>query len=143
LARPSGIVRPFVDLGPGMANLLRQLARRGIEGAYVQRLLAALQQTTTDIGRGAAPEPVAPTDLSPSPPAGDAAGRLVEPLTEREMEVLLLLEKRLTNKHIAQRLVIALPTVKRHTGNIYAKLDARTRREAVARAWELSILSSG
>ena len=67
---------------------------------------------------------------------------MVEPLTEREMEVLVLLEERLTNQEIAQRLVIALPTVKRHASNIYAKLNVGNRRQAVARARELAILPS-
>jgi LuxR family maltose regulon positive regulatory protein len=147
LARPRGIVRPFVDLGPGMGDLLRQMARQGIEPGYVHRLLAAFHEPVTDAGRGTGPKPVAttvpPSSLvndPPSPPARDATGRLAEPLTEREMEVLFLLEERLTNQEIAQRLVIALPTVKRHTSNIYAKLDVPNRRAAVARAQELAIL---
>jgi LuxR family maltose regulon positive regulatory protein len=139
-AGPREIVRPFIDLGPKMADLLRQMARRGAEPEYVYRLLAAFPEPATDIGPGTEPTPAVPT-TPPSSAARDATGGLVEPLTEREMEVLVLLEKRLTNQEIAQQLVIALPTVKRHTSNIYAKLDVRNRREAVARARELAILS--
>jgi LuxR family maltose regulon positive regulatory protein len=133
-----------------MANLLRQLAGRGTEGAFVQRLLSTLDVRIAETGRGVAPKPpvssipLSLVDGEPlSPPARDTTGGLVEPLTEREMEVLVLLEERLTNQEIAQRLVIALPTVKRHASNIYAKLNVRNRREAVDRARELGIASSG
>jgi LuxR family maltose regulon positive regulatory protein len=148
-ARPRGIIRPFIDLGPGMASLLRQMVRRGVEPEYANRLLAAFHEPVADTGRCPQPEPEAApapplraADALSSPPARDAHGRLVEPLTEREMEVLVLLEERLTNREIAQRLVIALPTVKRHASNIYAKLDVGNRRQAVARARELAILPS-
>jgi LuxR family maltose regulon positive regulatory protein len=70
-----------------------------------------------------------------------ADGALIEPLTEREQEVLVLLSQRLTNAEIAQRLVISLPTVKSHTAHIYAKLDVGDRRAAVERARALGLLS--
>jgi LuxR family maltose regulon positive regulatory protein len=148
-ARPRGIVRPFINLGPSMANLLRLMVRKGTEVDYAQRLLGAFHEPVTNIGRGLTPQPAAPAGPASSvagaplsPPAGEASGGLVEPLTKREMEVLLLLEERLTNYEIAQRLVIALPTVKRHASSIYAKLGVRSRREAVAQARELGILSA-
>lgn len=65
---------------------------------------------------------------------------LVEPLTDRELEVLALLAKRLTNKEIGEALFIAPTTVKRHSTNIYQKLQARGRREAVAKATRLGLL---
>jgi LuxR family maltose regulon positive regulatory protein len=65
---------------------------------------------------------------------------LVEALTEREMEVLALLARRLTNKEIARELVIALGTVKRHTHSIYGKLGVQKRQQAVARARALGLL---
>jgi LuxR family maltose regulon positive regulatory protein len=67
---------------------------------------------------------------------------LIEPLTDRELEVLELLSQRLTNQEIAEQLVIASGTVRQHTHNIYQKLNVKGRRQAVAIATELGILSS-
>jgi RNA polymerase sigma factor (sigma-70 family) len=64
----------------------------------------------------------------------------IEPLTEREREVLALLAQRLSNKEIAQALVISPQTVKRHATNLYQKLQAGGRREAVAKATRLGLL---
>jgi len=69
-----------------------------------------------------------------------AAQPLVEPLSERELEVLDLIAAGLTNREIAKRLFIAHGTVKRHINNIYSKLQARHRTEAIARARDLGLL---
>ena len=66
----------------------------------------------------------------------------VEPLTRREMEVLQLIQAQMTNQEIADELVISLPTVKRHTSNIYGKLAVNRRRQAVRKATELGLLPS-
>jgi LuxR family maltose regulon positive regulatory protein len=123
LAEPEGYARVFMDAGEPMAHLLRQAARRGIAPTYVGQLLAAL---------GAGTEGQAEIELSP----------LVEPLSDREMEVLGLLAEGLSNSEIAQRLFISLPTVKSHTRNIYGKLGVHSRKEAVVRARALGILAS-
>jgi LuxR family maltose regulon positive regulatory protein len=140
LAHPGGLIRPFVELGPTMAGLLEQLHRDGVATDYVERILAALQ--TEDEGRrtqGADPSLV----LRPlSLPAGDATGGLVETLTNRELEVLELMAQRLTNKEIAAQLVISVGTVKQHAYNINQKLNVRGRRQAVAKATSLGILST-
>ncbi|MFC2046642.1 response regulator transcription factor, partial [Chloroflexota bacterium] len=74
-----------------------------------------------------------------SSPAGDATGGLVEPLTPRELDVLALLAQGLTNKEIAQRLVISPGTVKQHAYNLYQKLQVGNRQQAVKRASDLEI----
>jgi LuxR family maltose regulon positive regulatory protein len=69
-----------------------------------------------------------------------AAQPLVEPLSERELEVLGLIAAGLTNREIADRLLITVGTVKRHVNNIYGKLQVRHRAEAIARAHDLGLL---
>jgi len=117
LAEPEGYVRRFVDEGEPMRALLRQAAARGIAPRYVSQLLAAFSP-----GGTRAPQP------------------LIEPLTDREMEVLGLLAEDLSNPEIGRRLFISLPTVKSHTRTIYGKLSVHSREEAVARARALGLL---
>jgi LuxR family maltose regulon positive regulatory protein len=122
LAEPEGYVRIFVDEGPPMAVLLGAAAKRRLAGDYVQRLLAAFG---TAEGR---------------PPAPQALTK-VEPLTERELDVLRLLRTDLDGPDIASQLVVSLNTVRTHTKSIYAKLGVNNRRAAVRRAEELELLS--
>ena len=124
LAEPGGVIRVFVDLGPRMAALLHQLAAQRVGPAdFIATLLAAFP---------AARDP-APALRQPS---------LIEPLSERELEVLALLAQRLTNKEIARVLSISPMTVKRHSSNIYQKLAVGGRREAVAKAAALGLVSA-
>lgn len=124
-AETDGWVRLFVDLGPEMESLLTQLAAHGVAPSYIAHILAAF--------------PVAPT--MPAPPTHDGQEPLIEPLSERELEVLRLLAQRYSNKEIAARLFIAPTTVKHHTIKIYRKLNATDRRAAVTRAEALGLLS--
>lgn len=137
LARPGGFIRVFADMGPAMSCLLTQLARRGVEPAYVEQLLRAFPTP---------PSPATASPASPSPvhpPQRTAAQRtLIEPLTYREQEVLALLVKRYSAKEIAQSLVISETTAKKHTANIYQKLGVNKRSEAVAAAISLHILDA-
>ena len=128
LAQPGGLVRVFVDLGPSMAGLFEQLAIRGIAEAHVEHVLEAF--------RSAPFTPLAYPGGQPRP----SQAHLIEPLTGRELEVLELLARRLSNKEIAQRLVVSPETVKRHTANIYQKLGVHSRRDAVEKARSLRIL---
>jgi NarL family two-component system response regulator LiaR len=82
-------------------------------------------------------EALSTEDLAAPQPA---AQPLAEPLSEREMEVLDLIAEGLTNREIADRLFIAVGTVKRHINNIYGKLEVHHRAEAIARARELGLL---
>jgi len=123
LAEPEGYVRLFVDEGAPMAKLLRQALSRGIAPNYVSRLLAAFG---AEEQRGEEAEKRAPL--------------LLEPLSERELEVLRLLAAGLSNREIAEKLIVAVGTVKAHIHNIYGKLGVQSRTQAVARARELGIL---
>jgi LuxR family maltose regulon positive regulatory protein len=120
LAEPEGYVRGFMDEGPRMAALLKLAAKRRNGPGYVRRLLAAV---VTAEGR--------PTGGQP----------LIEPLSERELEVLRLLQSDLDGPDIARELVVSLSTVRTHTQNIYAKLGVNSRRAAIRRAAELELLS--
>jgi len=131
LAQPEGFVRAFVDEGPPMALLLRQAALRGIGSDYIDRLLVAFAGETKD------ERPKAKADAQSFVVRSSA---LVEPLTAREIELLRLVAAGLSNQEIAEKLVIAVGTVKAHTASIYGKLDVRSRTQAVARARELGLL---
>jgi LuxR family maltose regulon positive regulatory protein len=102
-----------------MAALLRKAAARGVAHSYVSRLLGA-------------------EGSSPNATRGKAA--LVDPLSERELDVLRLLASELSGPEIARHLVVSLNTVRTHTKNIYAKLGVGSRRAAVRRADELGLL---
>ncbi|MCC7359920.1 MAG: hypothetical protein IT317_10610, partial [Anaerolineales bacterium] len=139
LAEPEGYVRLFLDAGEPMAALLRRFAanaaRKGEHAApFVARLLAAFAVP------GA-------TELSAEPGHAEREARLgqpptlIEPISEREREVLRLMAEGLTNEQIARGLIIAVGTVKAHIHNISGKLGAQNRAHAVARATELGLLS--
>jgi LuxR family maltose regulon positive regulatory protein len=123
LAEPEGYVRIFVDAGPAMAALL---ARMQEEGGRMQAYLSDLRHA---LGKHAA---VHPSSFIPHP--------LVEPLSDRERDVLRLLRSDLGGPEIARELVVSLNTLRTHTKNIYAKLGVSSRRAAVRRAEELGLL---
>jgi LuxR family maltose regulon positive regulatory protein len=125
LAEPEGYVRTFVDEGEPMARLLRRALTEGIVPSYVSKLLAAF-------GESAQPAPPAAQALVDQP--------LVDPLTQRELEVLRLIAAGLSNREIAQELVVAVSTVKSHINHIYGKLEATNRVQAAARAREAGLL---
>ena len=137
LAAPEGYLRVFVDEGPPMAALLRQLlAGRRQEGLaaagdlprdHLARLVDAFEQAGL---------PVRP----PVRRGGMVVAGLVEPLTERELEVLRLLATGASNRAVAKELVVTLDTVKRHVSHLFSKLEVANRTQAVARARELGLL---
>jgi LuxR family transcriptional regulator, maltose regulon positive regulatory protein len=118
LAEPEGYVRVFIDEGPPMTALLRAAAKQATTQAYARRLLAAAGQA------------------GPHSPAGQP---LIDPLSERELEVLRLLGTELDGPAIARELMVSLNTVRTHTKSIYTKLAVTNRRAAVRRAAELDL----
>jgi LuxR family maltose regulon positive regulatory protein len=118
LAEPEGYVRVFVDEGPPIASLLRVAAKQQTAGNYVRQLLAAVTETEQN---------------------GPVKQALLEPLSERELDVLRLLGTELDGPAIARELMVSLNTVRTHTKHIYAKLAVTNRRAAVRRAAELDL----
>jgi LuxR family transcriptional regulator, maltose regulon positive regulatory protein len=129
LAQGGGFIRLFLDEGAPMAELLSAAAARGIMPDYVGKLLAAFQHVTKDKERT--------TALSSS---AARPSSLIEPLSQRELEVLRLIAQGLSNQEIGDRLFLALNTVKGHNRVIFDKLQVQNRTEAVARARELGLL---
>ena len=123
LAEPEGYVRVFVGEGPPMASLLRRVAKQRTGWDYVRRLLNP------------------PSHAGATPPVGPARQRLVEPLSERELEVLRLLGSDRDGPDIARELTVSLNTLRTHTRNIHARLGVSSRRAAVRQAAELNLLS--
>jgi len=126
LAEPEGYLRVFLDEGIAMRDLLRQATARGIAGAYTRRVLAAFDG------------PVSPAPAAEPIAAAPALSQQL--LTPRELEILRLIAVGMRNQEIADQLFISPATVKRHIANVYEKLDARHRTEALLRAQMLNLL---
>lgn len=126
LGEPEGYIRIFVDEGEVMATLLYEGAPREIFPDYIGKLLAAYPKEKP----------------KPGPSMGDEDEEFdqVEPLSERELEVLDLIAQGLSNKEISRKLFISLNTVKGHTRNIYGKLVVKNRAQAVVRARRIGLL---
>jgi LuxR family maltose regulon positive regulatory protein len=127
LAEPGGFIRIFIDEGASMVRLLSEAIARGIKPDYAGKLLAA--------SRAEGHVSTAP----PTPPPHPTQS-LIEPLSQRELEVLRLVAQGLSNREIGDRLFLALDTVKGHNRVIFSKLLVQRRTEAVARARELGLL---
>jgi LuxR family maltose regulon positive regulatory protein len=132
LAEPEGYVQIFVDEGAPMAHLLsKAVAHRtmpddvGFMPDYIRKLQTACDAEGQKREDTSFPHPAQP---------------LLDPLSQRELEVLQLIAQGLSNREISERLFIALVTVKGHNRKIFGKLEAKRRTEAVARARELGLL---
>jgi LuxR family maltose regulon positive regulatory protein len=119
LAEPEGYVRVFVDEGQPMAVLLEKAAKHANITSYARQLLRSF-------------------DTLIEKPTGRQS--LIEPLSDRELEVLRLLETDLDGPDLARTLTVSLNTLRTHTKNIYAKLGVNSRRAALRRAEELGLL---
>jgi LuxR family maltose regulon positive regulatory protein len=131
LAEPEGYLRGFVQLGDRLVPLLRQAFEAKIKPAFVVEILEAIAGKET-IRQGIG----APT-IDGKPGDGDG---MLEPLSQREIEVLEWMAKGCTNQEIAGELILSLHTIKSHARNIYGKLGVKNRTEAVARARLLGLL---
>jgi LuxR family maltose regulon positive regulatory protein len=120
-AEPEGAIRSFADEGPAMAGFLREAVTRGISTAYAARILAACPPEETPVRKPGVP------------------GR--EELSRREMDGLRLIAAGWSNREIAERLALSTGTVKVHARNIFLKLGAKSRTQAVAKAKASGILS--
>jgi len=128
LAEPQGYLRIFVNEGSRMLQLLREAAARRIMPNYTSKLLGAFEANEQSSKSG--------FPISTSP----ASQLLIEPLSQRELELLRLLKTDLSGPEIAKQLVIALSTVRTHTKSVYNKLNVTDRRAAVKRATELGLI---
>jgi LuxR family maltose regulon positive regulatory protein len=126
LAEPEGYVRLFVDEGEAMRLLIEKQSRNRDHplSGYVDKLLAAFTQPAA----------------TPKSAIIHQKSDMIEPLSERELEVLKLLRSELSGPEIAREIVVSLSTLRTHTQNIYAKLGVNNRRAAVRRAEELDLL---
>jgi len=129
LAEPEGYLQLFVDEGEAMRSLLRMLIEKQSHNrdhplsGYADKLLAIF------------PQPVA----APKSAIIHQKSDMIEPLSERELEVLKLLRSELSGPEIAQQLIVSLNTLRTHTKNIYNKLGVNDRRTAIRRAEELEL----
>jgi LuxR family maltose regulon positive regulatory protein len=138
LAQPERYVRIFLDEGRPMQMLLAQWLAHAGAGPLRDYAMHLLAQFDADPHRTKPPQAKACSAGGPSAGSGQA---LIEPLSERELEVLHLVALGRTNREIARELIVSPGTVKAHTANIYRKLDVANRTEAVARARQLGILA--
>ncbi len=129
-AEPEAFIRSFSDEGPMVAELLSLIIQAGSspQEVYARQILSAFEQNVPSSQAGI-------SEFIPGsrtkPVTSLPSGRLVEPLTRREQEVLYCMAEGLSNRETARRLSIETSTVKRHINNIFSKLDAENRVQAL------------
>jgi LuxR family maltose regulon positive regulatory protein len=134
LAEPGGWIRPFVEAGPPMVDLLERLRDQNVSVDYIEKILAAFRNVEHSVLKHVdKPQATFFPSAKPQP--------LIEPLTNRELDVLELLAQRLQNKEIAEKLFVSPATIKSHLESIYQKLNVTNRREAVDKANVLRIIT--
>jgi LuxR family maltose regulon positive regulatory protein len=125
LSAPEGYIWRWLDAGPEIGTLLRNLKDDGdTPKEYNSYLDALLDACRVAFGEPARPQP----------------GELLNPLTPRELEIMRLITEGYSNPEIASELVVTINTIKKHTSNIYGKLGVRSRTQAIARTHELNLL---
>jgi ATP/maltotriose-dependent transcriptional regulator MalT len=137
LAEPEGFISIFVEEGLPVAEALAFLHKHNLLGAvqpaYVQTILAAFSRLQTQ-GAACSKQP------GDEPLEVDDLAVLIEPLSKRELEILRLISEGYSNQEIAERLVLSVHTVKKHSSNIFAKLGVNSRTQAIARSRQLKLL---
>ncbi len=137
LAEPEGFIGVFVEQGPpvaeALANLVKQNQLGTVQPGYVERILAAFSSLQP-------PGAMRGEQTAPDLPVGTGPAALIEPLTDRELEVLCLMAEGLKYKEIAARLFVSLNTVRFHVKAIYGKLNVNNRTQAIEVARQLQIL---
>ncbi len=136
LARPGGWIRPFVELGSIMADMLKRLEAKDITRDYIEILINAIEKQKTvsvnEIQVSADAEPLLRSAVAPT---GEN-----DRLTTREMEVLTLLAKGFRNKEIAAELFLSSETIKRHLYNVFQKFNVSSRMQAISVAREMGLI---
>jgi len=123
LAEPEGYVRIFLDNGNPIMHLLKEAARRNIAADYAIKLLNLIDKDDQTDG-----------------PIHSPSSLLLDPLSDRELEVLQLIAQDLSYQEMADQIMVSLNTVRTHVKNIYSKLMVHKRSEAVAKAKELNLI---
>jgi len=118
-AESEHFIRTFVDFGEPLVPLLVEAARQGVTPGYIGDIMRGFRGTNTTLA---------------------GSGTLVEPLSDREIEVLRLVVAGLSNREIADQLVISLGTVKTHIHNVYGKLGVASRAQAIVQARERNLV---
>ena len=129
-AEPEGYIRIFVERGAPMASLLKSLRNHGVNIEYIIKLLAGLNL----------PDEASLPEKDSSAPQRSSGDTLIEPLSERELEVLQFLNSHLTVPEISREMLIAPTTLRTHIRNIYLKLNVHGRLEALQKARDLGLL---
>jgi LuxR family maltose regulon positive regulatory protein len=158
LAQPGGFIRPFLELGSPMVEMLKHLRKQKVAEDYISRILAAFKseerpafqevsgsqraqdkQGVPDRKTASTPQLATGHQATLSP--DDTSNLWIEDLTQRELDVLTYLTEGLSNKEIGAKLFLSPLTVKKHLYNIYQKLDVHSRTGAINKARELGLLS--
>ena len=132
LGLPGQLIRPLVDVGRGLVKPLNRLHLNQEGLHYVGKILAALSKEYL----------VLPANNDTNKHHNSNQPPLLSSLTNREQEILQLINNNLTNKDIAEKLFISPRTVKRHAESIYSKLGVHRRQEAIAKANGLGLLET-
>jgi LuxR family maltose regulon positive regulatory protein len=124
-----------------MAQMLERLDLEGDDGIFVRRVLTAFEPADAAAPTEVLPAPAAePTPVTRTEPSVSSGRPSLDALTDRELDVLELLQERLYNKEIAAKLHISTHTVNYHLKHIYQKMDVNSRRQAVRRGLEKGML---